>query len=148
MQAMDRTPKMHEGNMSHDVLGVAYQYLLKPFPDGSGTRAGQFFTPREVVELIVEVLAPKSFESVYDPTCESGGMLIASAAGQCSARRAHQDPAGTLRWAARRRRKALRYADVGTSQPGPRRPLRPGLPHPSGYHVSRAVKASTHEPIP
>ncbi|GGT05142.1 type I restriction-modification system subunit M [Streptomyces tanashiensis] len=79
MQAMDRTPKMHEGNMSHDVLGGAYEYLLKRFSDGSGTRAGQFFTPREVVELIVEVLEPKSFESVYDPTCGSGGMLIASA---------------------------------------------------------------------
>ncbi|WP_086695730.1 type I restriction-modification system subunit M [Streptomyces recifensis] len=79
MQAMDRTPQMHEGNMSHDVLGGAYEYLLKRFSDGSGTRAGQFFTPREVVELLVEVLDPKSFESVYDPACGSGGMLIASA---------------------------------------------------------------------
>ncbi|GGM53902.1 type I restriction-modification system subunit M [Micromonospora sonchi] len=79
MKAMDRTPKMHEGNMSHDVLGGAYEYLLKRFSDGSGTRAGQFFTPREVVELIVEILAPKNHESVYDPTCGSGGMLIASA---------------------------------------------------------------------
>jgi type I restriction enzyme M protein len=79
MQAMDRTPKMHEGNMSHDVLGGAYEYLLKRFSDGSGTRAGQFFTPREVVELLVEVLDPKNFESVCDPTCGSGGMLIASA---------------------------------------------------------------------
>jgi type I restriction enzyme M protein len=79
MQAMDRTPKMHEGNMTHDVLGGAYEYLLKRFSDGSGTRAGQFFTPREVVELIVEVLDPKGYESVYDPTCGSGGMLIASA---------------------------------------------------------------------
>jgi type I restriction enzyme M protein len=79
MQAMDRTPKMHEGNMSHDVLGGAYEYLLKRFSDGSGTRAGQFFTPREVVELIVEVLDPRGHESVYDPTCGSGGMLIASA---------------------------------------------------------------------
>lgn len=79
MQAMDRTPKMHEGNMSHDVLGGAYEYLLKRFSDGSGTRAGQFFTPREVVELLVEVLEPKGHESVYDPTCGSGGMLIASA---------------------------------------------------------------------
>lgn len=79
MRAMDRTPKMHEDNMSHDVLGGAYEYLLKRFSDGSGTRAGQFFTPREVVELIVELLDPKGFESVYDPTCGSGGMLIASA---------------------------------------------------------------------
>ncbi|CAL9618707.1 hypothetical protein SUDANB58_05783 (plasmid) [Streptomyces sp. enrichment culture] len=79
MQAMDRTPKMHEGNMSHDVLGGAYEYLLKRFSDGSGTRAGQFFTPREVVELLVELLDPQNFESVYDPTCGSGGMLIAAA---------------------------------------------------------------------
>src|ERR1700722_17038002 len=79
MQAMDRTPKMHEGNMSHDVLGGAYEYLLKRFSDGSGTRAGQFFTPREVVELIVEILDPRGFESVYDPALGSGGMLIASA---------------------------------------------------------------------
>lgn len=79
MQSMDRTPKMHEGNLSHDVLGGAYEYLLKRFSDGSGTRAGQFFTPREVVELIVEVLDPRGFESVYDPACGSGGMLIASA---------------------------------------------------------------------
>ncbi|WP_055494781.1 class I SAM-dependent DNA methyltransferase [Streptomyces sp. TP-A0356] len=79
MQAMNRTPKMHEGNMSYDVLGGAYEYLLKRFSDGSGTRAGQFFTPREVVELLVEILDPQNFESVYDPTCGSGGMLIASA---------------------------------------------------------------------
>ncbi|WP_454852440.1 N-6 DNA methylase [Promicromonospora soli] len=79
MRAMNRVPAMHEGNMSHDVLGGAYEYLLKRFSDGSGTRAGQFFTPREVVELIVEILAPQNFESVYDPTCGSGGMLIASA---------------------------------------------------------------------
>lgn len=79
LRAMDRTPKMHEGNMSHDVLGGAYEYLLKRFSDGSGTRAGQFFTPREVVEVIVEVLDPKGHESVYDPTCGSGGMLIAAA---------------------------------------------------------------------
>ncbi|WP_371639652.1 type I restriction-modification system subunit M [Streptomyces virginiae] len=79
MRAMDRAPKMHEGNMSHDVLGGAYEYLLKRFSDGSGTRAGQFFTPREVVELIIELLDPKNHESVYDPTCGSGGMLIAAA---------------------------------------------------------------------
>lgn len=79
MQAMDRVPAMHEGNMSHDVLGGAYEYLLKRFSDGSGTRAGQFFTPREVVNLIIKILNPQDFESVYDPTCGSGGMLIASA---------------------------------------------------------------------
>ncbi|MZG04207.1 class I SAM-dependent DNA methyltransferase [Streptomyces sp. SID5614] len=80
MQAMNKVPPMHEGSMSHDVLGGAYEYLLKRFSDGSGTRAGQFFTPREVVNLIIEILRPSNFESVYDPTCGSGGMLIASAA--------------------------------------------------------------------
>lgn len=79
MRAMDRVPAMHEGNMSHDVLGGAYEFLLKRFSDGSGTRAGQFFTPREVVELITEILDPQNFESVYDPTCGSGGMLISAA---------------------------------------------------------------------
>lgn len=79
MRTMNRVPKMHEGNMSHDVLGGAYEYLLKRFSDGSGTRAGQFFTPREVVELIIKLLGPKNHESVYDPTCGSGGMLIAAA---------------------------------------------------------------------
>lgn len=79
MTAMNKVPAMHEGNMSHDVLGGAYEYLLKRFSDGSGTRAGQFFTPREVVELIITLLDPQNFESVYDPTCGSGGMLIASA---------------------------------------------------------------------
>ncbi|MGW2472439.1 N-6 DNA methylase [Streptomyces sp. NPDC001665] len=79
MRTMNRVPKMHEGNMSHDVLGGAYEYLLKRFSDGSGTRAGQFFTPREVVNLIIELLNPKNHESVYDPACGSGGMLIAAA---------------------------------------------------------------------
>ncbi|MEQ4725578.1 N-6 DNA methylase [Nonomuraea sp. B19D2] len=76
MRAMDRIPKMHEYNT---VAGEACEYLLKRFSDGPGTRAGRFFTPREVVELIVKVLDPKEFESVYDPACGSGGMLIASA---------------------------------------------------------------------
>ena len=79
MRAMDRVPKMHEGNMSHDVLGGAYEYLLKRFSDGSGTRACEFFTPREVVELIVEILDPRGFESGVRPGARVGGMLIASA---------------------------------------------------------------------
>jgi type I restriction enzyme M protein len=84
---------MHEGNMSHDVLGGAYEYLLKRFSDGSGTRAGQFFTPREVVELIIAILDPRGFESVYDPALGSGGMLIASA----SLLKAHGGRGYTLR---------------------------------------------------
>lgn len=52
--------------------------MLKNFADESGKKAGEFFTPREVVNLIVGVLQPEPGESVYDPTCGSGGMLVAT----------------------------------------------------------------------
>lgn len=64
--------------VSHDLLGQGYEYLLKDFADESGKRAGEFFTPREVVSLIVGVLHPEPGEAVYDPTCGSGGMLVAT----------------------------------------------------------------------
>lgn len=59
-----------------DSFGDAYEYLLKKFSDDSGTGAGEFFTPRPVVRLITRLLDPQSEESVYDPACGSGGMLI------------------------------------------------------------------------
>ncbi len=64
--------------VSHDLLGAGYEYLLKNFADESGKKAGEFFTPREVVNLIVGVLQPEPGESVLDPTCGSGGMLVAT----------------------------------------------------------------------
>lgn len=64
--------------VSHDLLGQGYEYLLKNFADESGKRAGEFFTPREVVNLIVGILHPEPGETVYDPTCGSGGMLVAT----------------------------------------------------------------------
>lgn len=64
--------------VSHDLLGQGYEYLLKDFADESGKRAGEFFTPREVVNLIVGILRPEPGEAVYDPTCGSGGMLVAA----------------------------------------------------------------------
>jgi type I restriction enzyme M protein len=64
--------------VSHDLLGQGYEYLLKDFADESGKRAGEFFTPREVVNLIVGILHPEPGEAVYDPTCGSGGMLVAT----------------------------------------------------------------------
>jgi type I restriction enzyme M protein len=64
--------------VSHDLLGQGYEYLLKNFADESGKKAGEFFTPREVVNLIVGVLQPEPGESVYDPTCGSGGMLVST----------------------------------------------------------------------
>lgn len=68
-------------NASVDVLGDAYEYLIKKFADENkgGTTAGQFYTPQEVVDIIVRYTKPKKDEKVYDPTCGSGGFLINSA---------------------------------------------------------------------
>jgi type I restriction enzyme M protein len=60
----------------HDVLGQAYEYLLKNFADESGKKAGEFFTPRQVVRLIIHILDPQQGESIYDPASGSGGMLV------------------------------------------------------------------------
>lgn len=59
-----------------DVLGAAYEYLLKYFADESGKKAGEFFTPRSVVRLLTLILDPQEGESVHDPACGSGGMLV------------------------------------------------------------------------
>ena len=60
----------------NDMLGAAYEYLLREFADASGKKAGEFFTPRGVVRLLVGILAPQPGEAVYDPACGSGGMLV------------------------------------------------------------------------
>lgn len=65
--------------ISNDLLGGGYEYLLKRFSDESATSAGQFFTPRAVVHLLVRILAPKATDSIYDPACGSAGMLIEAA---------------------------------------------------------------------
>jgi type I restriction enzyme M protein len=59
-----------------DILGAAYEYLLKYFADESGKKAGEFFTPRSVVRLLTLILDPQEGESVHDPACGSGGMLV------------------------------------------------------------------------
>lgn len=68
--------KLDPDSVTHDLLGNAYEYLLKNFADESGKKAGEFFTPRAVVRLLVQLLDPQENESVYDPTCGSGGMLV------------------------------------------------------------------------
>jgi type I restriction enzyme M protein len=65
--------------VSNDLLGGGYEYLLKRFSDESSTSAGQFFTPRAVVHLLVRILGPAPTDSVYDPACGSAGMLIEAA---------------------------------------------------------------------
>ena len=61
-----------------DLLGAAYEYLIKYFADTAGKKGGEFYTPTEVVRLMVQIIEPKEGESVYDPTVGSGGMLIQS----------------------------------------------------------------------
>ncbi|MEA5623510.1 N-6 DNA methylase [Nostoc sp. UHCC 0251] len=61
-----------------DLLGAAYEYLIKFFADSSGKKGGQFYTPASVVRLIVQLLKPQEKMSIYDPTAGSGGMLIQS----------------------------------------------------------------------
>ena len=62
-----------------DILGRAYEYLIKQFADDAGAKAGEFFTPPEVVDTLVRILEPQAGDTIYDPTCGSGGMLIHSA---------------------------------------------------------------------
>ncbi len=62
-----------------DMLGEAYEYLIAQFADDAGKKGGEFYTPRQVVKLLVKILKPKEGSRVYDPTCGSGGMLIESA---------------------------------------------------------------------
>jgi type I restriction enzyme M protein len=59
-----------------DILGRAYEYLIEKFADDAGKKGGEFYTPKEVVRLIVELLAPEEGMRICDPTCGSGGMLI------------------------------------------------------------------------
>jgi type I restriction enzyme M protein len=62
-----------------DLLGAAYEYLIKYFADSAGKKGGEFYTPSFVVRLLVQLIKPQAGMSVYDPTVGSGGMLIQSA---------------------------------------------------------------------
>lgn len=63
--------------ITRDVMGDAYEYLIKKFADATNKKAGEFYTPRGVVRLMVDILDPQEGESVYDPTCGTAGMLLA-----------------------------------------------------------------------
>ena len=63
-----------------DVLGDAYEYLIKKFADSTNKKAGEFYTPRSVVRLMVDILDPRGGETIYDPACGTGGMLLAAVA--------------------------------------------------------------------
>lgn len=59
-----------------DILGQAYEYLIKHFADLTNKKAGEFYTPRSVVHLLGLILDPKEGETIYDPACGTGGMLL------------------------------------------------------------------------
>lgn len=68
--------KVGNQNYSADVMGDSYEFLIKKFADLSKKNAGEFYTPRSIVKLLIMLLAPKAGETVYDPACGTGGMLI------------------------------------------------------------------------
>ena len=61
-----------------DLLGAAYEYLIKYFADSAGKKGGEFYTPFEVVRLLVQITKPEAGNEIYDPTAGSGGFLIQS----------------------------------------------------------------------
>jgi type I restriction enzyme M protein len=61
-----------------DLLGAAYEYLIKFFADSAGKKGGEFYTPGEVVRLLVQLVKPRAGDEIYDPTVGSGGFLIQS----------------------------------------------------------------------
>ena len=68
--------KVGNNDYSADVMGDSYEFLIKKFADLSKKNAGEFYTPRSIVKLLVMLLDPKAGETVYDPACGTGGMLI------------------------------------------------------------------------
>lgn len=78
VQVFEKLPLKDENFEFPDLLGAAYEYLIKYFADSAGKKAGEFYTPAEVVRAMVELTDPQPGMKVYDPTVGSGGMLIQS----------------------------------------------------------------------
>ncbi len=76
IQNFDRIPLKDSDFEFPDLLGAAYEWLIKNFADSAGKKAGEFYTPAEVVRICVEICDPGENMRVYDPTVGSGGMLI------------------------------------------------------------------------
>ncbi|CAJ36311.1 type I restriction-modification system subunit M [Methanocella arvoryzae] len=79
IQHFSKIPMRNSDFAEPDMLGRVYEYLIEKFADDAGKKGGEFYTPRMVVKLIVELLEPKEGMRICDPTCGSGGMLIESA---------------------------------------------------------------------
>jgi len=71
--------KLTIAEVPHDIMGEGYEYLIKKFADDSGHTAAEFYTNRTVVKLMTQITDPHSSESIYDPTCGSGGILLSAA---------------------------------------------------------------------
>lgn len=76
VQNFEKIPLRDENFEFPDLLGAAYEYLIKFFADSAGKKAGEFYTPADVVRVLVEIVDPRPGMSMYDPTCGSGGMHI------------------------------------------------------------------------
>jgi type I restriction enzyme M protein len=74
------TQTLSVSNVPEDELGNAYEFLIKKFADDSGHTAAEFYTNRTVVHLMTQLLDPQPAESIYDPTCGTGGMLLSALA--------------------------------------------------------------------
>jgi type I restriction enzyme M protein len=72
--------RLRNSDVPADLLGNAYEYLIARFADDAGKKGGEFYTPKEVVRLLVELVDPRGGMTVYDPACGSGGMLLEAAA--------------------------------------------------------------------
>jgi len=71
--------KLSVAEVPHDIMGEGYEYLIKKFADDSGHTAAEFYTNRTVVKLMTLITNPQPGESIYDPTCGSGGILLSAA---------------------------------------------------------------------
>ncbi|MHA6281115.1 type I restriction-modification system subunit M [Salinimicrobium sp. CAU 1759] len=76
IEKFNKIPLRDEDFEFPDLLGAAYEFLIKYFADSAGKKGGEFYTPSEVVGLLTKIIAPQEGMSIYDPTVGSGGMLI------------------------------------------------------------------------
>jgi type I restriction enzyme M protein len=67
---------LSNSEVNSDILGQAYEYLIKKFADATNKKAGEFYTPRSIVRLMMRILDPHEGETIYDPACGTGGMLL------------------------------------------------------------------------
>lgn len=78
INVFDKIPMRNEDFAAPDLLGAAYEYLIKYFASSAGKKGGEFYTPSEIVSCLVKIIKPEEGHEIYDPTCGSGGMLIQS----------------------------------------------------------------------